>query len=122
MQGYRVVALGGDNRETNKMRNTVVGIASAAMVALATPAFAADLPLYRDGASYPSQSYREPAPRVRVAPRVVDRTVVRETVVVRRPVVVARPRVIVEEYPVYAAPVYVPPVVVYGGPAFRAGF
>jgi hypothetical protein len=103
------------------MRNSVMGIAGAAVVALATPALAADLPVYRDGVSY-RQSYRAPAPRVRVAPRVVDRTVVRETVVVRRPVVVARPRVIVEEYPVFAAPVYAPPVVAYGGPAFRPRF
>jgi hypothetical protein len=100
------------------MRNSVMGTAAVAVVVLATPALAADLPLYRDGASYPSQSYREPAPHVRVAPRGVDRTVVRETIVVRRPIVVARPRVIIEEYPVYAAPMYAPPVVAYGGPVY----
>ena len=104
------------------MRNTVLGFASAAAVALASPAVAADLPPYPDGGvTYQRESHYEQEYR-RVAP--VHRPVVQETVVVRRPIVVARPHVIVEEYPVYAAPVYsapvyAPPIVAYGGPGFR---
>ena len=102
------------------MRNTVLGFAGAAAVALTSPALAADLPPYRDGGVTYQQreSHTYERQYQRVAPRVVHRPVVQETVVVRRPVVVTRPHVIVEEYPVYAAPIY-PPVVAYGGPGLR---
>jgi hypothetical protein len=106
------------------MRKIMVGVAAAAVAALAWPSFAADLPPYREGGvTYQREShthtyereYRRAAPRVRVAPRVVEAPLARETVVVRRPIVVARPPVIIEEYPVYAAPVYATPrVYAYG--------
>jgi hypothetical protein len=103
----------------------MVGVATAALAAIATPSYAADLPVYREGSTtYQREThtyereYRR-APRVRVAPRVVEkrvlveRPVVEETVVVRRP----RPRVVVEEYPVYEEPVYVRPrIYAFAGP------
>jgi hypothetical protein len=97
------------------MRTVVLGLASAAAVAVASPAFAADLPptRYEQREVY---EYRQAPP-----PVVVTRPgpVVRETVIVRRPVVVAPAPVIVEEYPVYAAPVY-PRVYAFGGyPGWR---
>ena len=81
------------------MRNTVLGFAGAAAVALTSPALAADLPPYRDGGVTYQQreSHTYERQYQRVAPRVVHRPVVQETVVVRRPVVVTRPHVIVEE-------------------------
>jgi hypothetical protein len=101
------------------MRKTVLGLAGAAVVALASPASAADLPLYQDGGTaYQRESHTYEREYRRVEPRVVHRPVVQETVVVRRPVVVHQPHVIVERYPVYATPIY-PPIVAYGGPGLR---
>ncbi len=101
------------------MRNTVLGFAGAAAVALASPALAADLPPYPDGGmTYQRESHTYEQQYQRVAPRVVHRPVVQETIVVRRPIVVTPPHVVVEEYPVYAAPIY-PPIVAYGGPGLR---
>ena len=40
-----LLASGGDNKERSKMHNTVIGAVSAAVVAFATPALAADLPV-----------------------------------------------------------------------------
>jgi hypothetical protein len=117
------------------MRNLMVGVATAALAAIATPSYSADLPMYREGSTtYQREThtyereYRR-APRVRVAPRVVEkrvlveRPVVEETVVVRRPVVVTRPRVVVEEYPVYGEPVYVRPrIYAFAGPRWGHRF
>src|SRR5689334_6101609 len=93
---------GGKNKGTNAMRTVLLALASASTMAVALPAFAADLPVsrYEPREGY---EYRQAPP-----PVVVTRpaTVVRETVVVRRPVVVAPAPVIVEEYPVYAEPIY----------------
>ena len=92
------------------MRTVLLALASASTMAVALPAFAADLPVsrYEPREGY---EYRQAPP-----PVVVTRpaTVVRETVVVRRPVVVAPAPVIVEEYPVYAEPIY-PRVYAFGG-------
>jgi hypothetical protein len=112
------------------MRNFMVGAATAAIAAFASPSYAADLPTYRDqGTVYQREShtyereYRQVEPRVRVAPRVVETPVLEETVVVRRPVVVTRPRVVVEEYPVYEAPVYGRPRIYEdSGPRWRHHF
>jgi hypothetical protein len=108
------------------MRKTMVGVATAAVAAFASPSLAADLPAvpYSDrGVTYQGEvhtyerEYRRPAPRVAIAPPVMAAPVVTETVlvpapvVVRRPIVVARPRVIVEDYPIYASP----RVYAYGG-------
>jgi len=86
------------------MRKTMVGVATAAVAAFASPSLAADLPAvpYSDrGVTYQREvhtyerEYRRPAPRVAIG----------------RPIVVARPRVIVEDYPIYASP----RVYAYGG-------
>ena len=85
------------------MRKAILSAASA--LALASPAVAADLQVtpYSEGPSYEREvhpyAYR-PAPPVFVESRLPSS----ETFVVRRPVVVAPPPVVVEEYPVYAAP------------------
>ena len=102
------------------MRKTMVGVATAAVAAFASPSLAADLPAvpYSDrGVTYQRELHTYPAPRVAIAPPVMAAPVVTETVlvpapvVVRRPIVVARPRVIVEDYPIYASP----RVYAYGG-------
>jgi len=117
------------------MRNFMVGVAAAAIAALASPSYAADLPTYRDrGATYQREThtyereYRR-APRVRVAPRVLEKRVVVErpitekTIIIRRPVVVPRPRVVVEDYPVYEGPVYVRPrIYAFAGPRWGHRF
>jgi hypothetical protein len=112
------------------MRNFMVGVAAAAVAALASPSYADGFPPYRDqGTTYQREShtyereYRPVEPRVRVAPRVVETPVVEETVIVRRPVVVTRPRVVVEEYPVYPTPVYARPrIYADAGPRWRHHF
>jgi hypothetical protein len=112
------------------MRNLVYGVASAASVALASPALAADLPVTRygePGVTYQREvhkyEYRQEAPRVVVRRPIVTAPIVTETVVVRRPIVVIEQPVVVEDYPVYAAPVYAAPrVYAYGGyPVWRGG-
>ena len=75
------------------MRKSILGAASA--VALASPAFAADLPVTRYG-EVPTYQREVHPYEYRTAPPVVvarPAPVVRETVVVRRPVVVAPPPV-----------------------------
>jgi hypothetical protein len=99
------------------MRMIQTGATAAAIVAFATPVFAADLAIQRRDSSVTYQRESHSYERVRRhAPpvtHVVSAPIIRERVVVRRPV-------IVEEYPVYAAPVYAPPVYGYGGPVWRA--
>ena|SRR5262245_541485 len=97
--------------------------ATAAILALASPAFAdgdGGTIYQRDVHTY---EYQRAAPPVVVERRVVPAPVVTETVVVRRPVVVVQPPVVVEDYPVYAAPLYrTPRVYAYGAfPAWRGG-
>ena len=105
------------------MRKSILGAASA-VLALASPAVAADLPV----TPYSEIPTRQALPyEHRAAPPVVVEEaapVVSETVVVRRPVIVAPPQVVVEEYPVYPAPrVYAaPPVYAYAGPVWRGGW
>jgi hypothetical protein len=105
------------------MRKSILG-ATSAVLALASPAVAADLPVTRHS-EIPT---REALPyEYRTAPPVVveePAPVVSDTVVVRRPVVVAPPPVVIEEYPVYPAPrVYAgPPVYAYAGPIWRGGW
>jgi hypothetical protein len=80
------------------MRKAILG--SVGALALATPAFAADLPVQPRYSEVPGYEYRSAPPAVvEELPPVAP-----ETYVVRRPVVVAPPPVVVEEYPVYASP------------------
>jgi hypothetical protein len=86
-------------------------VASTSVAALASSAFAADLPVsrYEQREVYEYRQAPPPVVVTRPAP------VVTETVVVRRPVVVAPPPVIVEEYPVYAEPIYPRVYATFGG-------
>jgi len=94
------------------MRKAILGVTS--ILALASPAVAADLPV-TPYSEFPSYEYRTPPPVVVEEP---------PTVVVRRPIVITPPPVVVHEYPVYAAPrVYAaPPVYAYAGPVWRRGW
>jgi hypothetical protein len=87
------------------MRKSILGAASA-VLALASPAVAADLPVTRYS-EIPSYEREVLSYEYRTAPPVIveePAPVVSETVVVRRHVIVAPPPVVVDEYPVYAAP------------------
>ena len=92
------------------MRTAFFGIAAAVLTV--SPVFATDFPVprYSEGPTYQREvhtyerEYREPAPRVVIAPPAPLVTeVVPAPVIVRRPVVVVRPPLVIEE-PVYAAP------------------
>jgi hypothetical protein len=100
------------------MRKTILGAAS--VIALASPVMAADLPV-TGYSQVPTYHRQVEVNEYRTAPPVVveeePAPLVSETVVVRRPVVVAPPRVVVEEYPVYPAPLYA-----YAGPVWRGGW
>jgi hypothetical protein len=72
---------------------------------------------YSDAPSYQQETHTyeyKTAPPVVVAQ---PPPVATGTIVVRRPVIVEPPRVVVDEYPVYAAPVYA-----YVGPGWRGGW
>jgi hypothetical protein len=94
------------------MRKAILGATS--ILALASPAVAADLPVtpYSD---VPRYEYRTAPPVVVEEP---------EAVVVRRPIVIAPPPMVVDQYPVYAAPrVYAaPPVYAYARPVWHHGW
>lgn len=99
-------------RGTYNMRTDFLGIAAAVLTA--SPVFAADFPVprYSEGPTYQREvhiyerEYREPAPRVVVAPPApVVTEVVPAPVFVRRPVVVVRPPVLVD-HPGYPPPSY----------------
>ena len=94
------------------MRKAILGATS--ILALASPAAAADLPV-TPYSEVPSYEYRTAPPVVVEEP---------ETVVVRRPIVIAPPPVVVDQYPVYAAPrVYsAPPVYAYARPVWHHGW
>jgi hypothetical protein len=92
-------------------------LSTASVLAIASPAMAADLPVTGYRESY-VRSYEYRAPERVVVEEAAP--VVSETVIVRRrPVVVAPAPVVVEEdYPVYAAP----RVYAYAGPGWRGGW
>jgi len=92
------------------MRSVILGAASA--LAVASPAWAADLAITRYS-EVPAYAY-ERAPAIVVEERA---PIVSETVVVRRPAIVASAPVFVDEYPIYAPPVYT-----YRGPVWHAGW
>src|SRR5688572_17366678 len=103
------------------MRTAVFGGTSAAAIAFASTAIAADLPVTRYGEQTTIQ--REVHTYQYVTPPVVvmrPAPLVRETVMVRRPIVVAPP-VVVETYPVYGAPVYAAAPIYAYGPGWRRG-
>src|ERR671930_1784981 len=100
----RLIGAGATRKGTTSMRNLVYGVASAASVALASPALAADLPVTRygePGVTYQREvhkyEYRQEAPRIVVRRPIVTAPVVTETVVVRRPIVVIEQPVVVED-------------------------
>ena len=99
------------------MRKAILG--SVGALALATPAFAADLRVQPRYSEVPGYEYRSAPPAVvEELPPVAP-----ETYVVRRPVFVAPPPLVVEEYPVYASPqVYAAPLYAYAGPGWRGGW
>jgi hypothetical protein len=104
------------------MRTAFFSIAAAMLTA--SPVFATDFPVprYSEGSTYQRELhtyervYREPAPRVVVAPAPVVTEVVPAPVIVQRPVIVVRPPLVIEE-PVYAAP----RIYAYGYPVRRFG-
>jgi hypothetical protein len=92
------------------MRTVFFGIAAAVLTASSVYATDFPIPRYSEDSTYQREvhtyerEYRQPAPRVVVAPPPpVVTEVVPAPVIVRRPVVVVRPPLVIEE-PVYAAP------------------
>src|SRR5262249_19049624 len=112
------LTMGSDTEETKgrtSMRKAILGAAS--VLALASPAAAADLPVTPQVPSYEQHTYEYPTP----PPVIVEEAA---PVVVRRPVIVAPP-VVVKEYPVYAVPrpVYATaPVYAYARPVWHHGW
>ncbi len=105
-------------KRTMVMRKAI--LAAAIGTALVSPAFAADLAVtpYGPGPGYERDVYAYP---YRAPPVVVEEPapVVTERVIVPPPVIVQRRPVVVDEYPIYAPPVYAgPPVYAYAGPAW----
>jgi len=105
------------------VRTAFFGIAAAVLTA--SPVFATDflVPRYSEAPTYQHEVptyervYREPAPRVVVAPPPpVVTEVVPAPVIVPRPVVVVRPPLVIEQ-PIYAAP----RIYAYGYPVRQFG-